>query len=139
MASAQKNALQAWFEDWGDGNAKCMGVLLDGRAQPSGIRRPGTDATMLLVLNAHHDVVTFRLPEAPGGRDWTCLVDTNRPDLDEAARFPFGDEYTVTGRSLLMFILRPDDERSKNDAARSFRHVMAAFERAARDAVIVPG
>ncbi|HEV7913476.1 MAG TPA: glycogen debranching protein GlgX, partial [Albitalea sp.] len=44
-------------EQWNDGLARCMGMLLDGRAQPTGIRRRGTDATLLLVVNAYHDVV----------------------------------------------------------------------------------
>ena len=35
-------------EHWNDGNARCMGVLLDGRAQETGIRRIGTDSTLLL-------------------------------------------------------------------------------------------
>ena len=29
-------------ENWSDGNARCLGVLLDGRAQETGIRRLGT-------------------------------------------------------------------------------------------------
>ena len=77
-------------EHWGDANARCMGVLLDGRAQETGVRRAGTDATILLVLNAHHDVVRFTLPEAAGGDEWVRLVDTNQPDTDDLARFAFG-------------------------------------------------
>ncbi len=48
-------------QHWGDANARCFGMLLDGRAQASGIKRPAMDATALLVLNAHHDVVNFAL------------------------------------------------------------------------------
>ncbi len=55
-------------------------MLLDGRAQASGIKRPAMDATALLVLNAHHDVVNFALPEVVGGTVWRCLLDTNIPD-----------------------------------------------------------
>ena len=29
--------------------------------------RPGADATLLLVVNAHHDIVNFRLPQVPAG------------------------------------------------------------------------
>ncbi len=36
-------------EQWQDGNAKCFGMLLDGRAQETGIKRRGSDATMLLI------------------------------------------------------------------------------------------
>ena len=32
-------------EQWQDGNAKCFGMLLDGRAQETGIKRRGSDAT----------------------------------------------------------------------------------------------
>ncbi len=53
---------------WDDANARCFGMLLDGRAQATGIRRPATDATLLLVLNAHHDVVGFTLPQARRAR-----------------------------------------------------------------------
>ena len=36
-------------EQWEDGNARCFGMLLDGRAQATGIRGRGCDATLLLV------------------------------------------------------------------------------------------
>ena len=39
-------------EQWRDGNARCFGMLIDGRAQATGIKRPSLDATVLLVLNA---------------------------------------------------------------------------------------
>ncbi|HJU12459.1 MAG TPA: hypothetical protein VJ728_16365, partial [Candidatus Binataceae bacterium] len=89
--------------DWHDSNMRCFGMLIDGRAQTSGIKRPASDVTLLLVLNAHHDVVNFTLPEFVGGRNWLCLIDTNKPAVDEAERFKTGDHYQVTGRSLLLF------------------------------------
>ena len=100
-------------ENWTDGNARCVGVLLDGRAQQSDIRRRGSEATLLMVLNAHHDVVNFKLPEVVGGRDWERLIDTNLPDEDQddpedATRFAFGQDYQVTGRSMLLFLSRPE-------------------------------
>jgi peptide deformylase len=63
-------------EGWQDPQARCIGLLLDGRAQTSGIRRRGSEATLLLIVNAHHDVVLFTLPEVTGGRDWLRLADT---------------------------------------------------------------
>jgi glycogen operon protein len=97
-------------QHWQDPAAKCVGLLLDGRAQTSGIRRLGGEASLLLITNAHHDVVAFTLPKAAGGRDWLRLVDTNTPDEDEdydtSATFRFGHRYQVTGRSLLLFLLR---------------------------------
>jgi isoamylase len=95
-------------EHWDDPATRCLGMLLDGRAQATGIRRPASDATLLLVLNAYHDVVEFSLPEPPAGQHWFLLVDTHRPELDEPEAFEFGHPYLVTGRSLLLFLLQPD-------------------------------
>jgi isoamylase len=64
-------------DDWHNPAAKCLGILLDGRAQASGIRQRGSEATLLLITNAYHDVVPFILPKVAGGRDWRRLVDTN--------------------------------------------------------------
>jgi isoamylase len=99
-------------EQWQDANARCFGMLMDGRAQATGIRRPSMDATALLVLNAYHDVVKFKLPEVVGGHTWRCLLDTNLPERTEAPRFSSGDEYEVTGRSVLLFALQPESRRS---------------------------
>ncbi|MHC2336265.1 glycogen debranching protein GlgX [Bradyrhizobium sp. USDA 4454] len=97
---------------WDDGNAKCLGMLLDGRAQESGVRRRGEDATVLLLYNAHYDVVNFTLPVVPVGVRWEGLVDTNQPDT-ELSDFPMGDPYELTGRSFVAFGLRtPAEPRS---------------------------
>jgi isoamylase len=97
--------------DWQDGNARCVSLLLDGRAQTSGIRRRGSEATVLLTLNAHHDLVETLLPKVKGGRDWKRLIDTNVPeeddDWEDLPRFKPGQRYQVTGRSLVLFVLRP--------------------------------
>jgi isoamylase len=99
-------------EHWRDRSARCVGLLLDGRAQTSGISRPGSEATLLLVVNAHHNLKLFTLPEVAGGRDWLRLLDTNLPheddDPNEPVRLKFGHKYDVAGRSLLLFLLRPE-------------------------------
>ncbi|WP_119300752.1 glycogen debranching protein GlgX [Dongia deserti] len=97
-------------EQWKDPQARCLGLLLDGRAQSSGIKRRGSEASLLLIVNAHHDVVVFSLPAVDDGSEWMLLVDTNRPgeneELDDGPRFSVGDQYEVTGRSMLLFALR---------------------------------
>jgi glycogen operon protein len=97
-------------EQWSDDLMLCFGMLLDGRAQPTGIRRTGADATLLLVVNAHYDLVNFHLPEVPQGSRWKRLVDTHKPTADEE-RFAFGSQYGVTGRSLLLFELIRNSHR----------------------------
>src|SRR5207248_719694 len=44
-------------DEWSDGNMRCFGMLIDGRAQPTGIKKRGDEATILLVFNAHHEAV----------------------------------------------------------------------------------
>ena len=89
-------------EAWEDNNTRCFGMIMDGRAQATGIRRAASDATLLLILNAYHDVVEFTLPEVAGGETWSRIFDTNAPDL-EAETFATGKTYSVTGRSVLLF------------------------------------
>jgi len=97
-------------EQWEDGNGRCLGMLMDGRAQVTGIRRAGADATLMLVVNSHHEVVNFKLPEVPEGFYWTCLVDTNQPEIRGKEHLPFGTEYAVTARSLLLFELHHEEQ-----------------------------
>ncbi|WP_137387842.1 glycogen debranching protein GlgX [Rhodoligotrophos defluvii] len=100
-------------EQWEDGKAKCFGMLIDGRAQPTGIKRRGDDATLLIVTNAYHDVVKFTLPEVAEGNNWVCLIDTNVPDRSDMTRHNIGAVYEVTGRSLLLFVLNRGDQAAK--------------------------
>jgi glycogen operon protein len=92
---------------WDDDRTQCLGMLMDGRAQPTGIRKRGGDATLLMVFNAHHDIVKFTLPPCFEGRGWVRLLDTNDPDLP-SAEFKIGAVYDVTGRSLLLFERAPE-------------------------------
>jgi glycogen operon protein len=97
-------------EDWSDGNMRCFGMIMDGRAQPTGIGRRGEDATMLMVMNGFHDLVKFTLPCHAGGKQWSLLIDTNIPEHEpDSAQFPFGSVYDVTARSLLLFTLEAED------------------------------
>jgi glycogen operon protein len=94
--------------DWEDPMMRCFGMLMDGRAQATGIRRPSGDATLLWVLNGYHDVVNFTLPAVAGGRAWTMMFDTNLPDLATDETFVFGEVYEVTGRSTVLLALQQD-------------------------------
>ena len=109
--------------NWSDAGAKCMGVLLDGRAQATGIPRRGDDQTVLLIVNSHHDVVSFKLPSVTGGEFWTRQIDTNLADDEDGARLDFESSYDVTGRSLLLFELSRGKSygTSRSERARRIR------------------
>ncbi len=76
---------------WDDAGTRCLGVLLDGRAQVSGIRRRGADATVLVIVNSYHEGVGFTLPvgdrraglalrdrHQPGRRPGGCPASSSR-------------------------------------------------------------
>lgn len=98
-------------EHWHDTNGRCIGMLMDGRAQPTGIRRGGEDATLLLLMNAHHETVNFLLPEVAQGSGWVCLIDTHRPELRRLEHHQFNSDFAVTSRSLALFELHHKDQR----------------------------
>jgi isoamylase len=81
-------------KDWADANMRSFGMMIAGA--------PG-EATALILLNAHHDLVQFTLPPPPKTKEWLRLIDTNLDD-EAGARLPAGHRYDVTGRSLLLFL-----------------------------------
>ena len=82
---------------------------------------------MFIILNSYHDAVTFVLPKVPGGLAWKCSIDTNQADQPEETRYDFGDDYIVTGRSLLLFelILAKEYVEATISAANSTRRKAA--------------
>ena len=84
----------------------CFGMLIDGRARASGIRKLASDATILVVFNGHDEAVEFKLPDIEGSDRWTCLMDTNMPVRDALPEFKADDIYLATGRSVLLFALQ---------------------------------
>jgi glycogen operon protein len=85
-------------------------------------------------------VVRFKLPELVGGQTWRCLIDTNQPEQDETPRFESGEEYEVTGRSVLFFVLEPEGKPSVSlrRAARALREVAEAPTAVPPVAIAVP-
>ncbi len=90
-------------EQWSDPGMRSYGVLLDGRARASEIRRRASDATVLILLNAYHEPVTFTLPSPAGDPErWMLLIDTRLPLPTEHVEFTAGERYVVTARSVVV-------------------------------------
>src|ERR1700723_1148233 len=102
------NGSEMQNSQWADTNMHCFGMLMDGRAQTSGVKQLGHDVTLLLVLNVHQDLVQFTLPKCIGGDSWTLLIDTNAPAQPEGSTFPTEAVYGVTAHSLLLFELQSE-------------------------------
>ena len=95
-------------EVWDDRTTRCFGMLVDGRAQVSGIPKVASDATILIVINANDGPVDFKLPDIAGSDRWTCLIDTNVPVREELGEVAANALYLVTGRSVLLFVLQTE-------------------------------
>jgi glycogen operon protein len=65
-------------EDWRAGFAKSLGVFLNGDAIPTPNERGEriVDKSFYVMFNAHHEPVTFTLPEEKWGRRWTEVFNT---------------------------------------------------------------
>lgn len=92
-------------QHWHDTTLHCFGMLLDGRAPTTGLRQPGKDVTMLVLINGHHEPVEFTLPTCVGGSVWSLLLDTNLPENPSGGTFKMGARYLLTDRSLVLFFL----------------------------------
>jgi glycogen operon protein len=93
---------------WADGHARCLGVQLAGHDMDeltdTGV--PAEGETLLLLLNAHHDAIPFRLPALPHGRRWQALLDTIRADPPSAS-YRGRTAFPLTARSLALLADRP--------------------------------
>lgn len=106
VAWLNANGTEMRPEDWSNGNIRCFGMLLDGRSRPTAVPRPGTDATLLLVFNGHHDVVALTLPPCVGGTEWHLLLDTASALPEVPSRHDAGATLDAPGRSTLLFQLQ---------------------------------
>jgi isoamylase len=95
-------------KDWHDPALRCFGMLLDGRAQTTGIRQRGKEATILMVINGQAEPVEFILPVVTGGNQWCLLIDTSVCEEAEAPGLPVGVSYQVIGRSVKVFVLEAE-------------------------------
>jgi glycogen operon protein len=105
------DGLEMESNDWDNPDIKCFGMIMDGRAPVSGLRRPGKEITILIILNAHEEAVTFTLPDSSGGVQWRRVIDTNLPDDESEPLFNIGTPYEVAGRTLGMFALKGEDNK----------------------------
>ena len=92
-------------EEWEKEFARSLGMWLNGEGIPETDERghPISDASYLVLFNAHHDTIEFHLPDAGDGSRWHPEIDTSydtgipKPDpYDPASTYP------LQGRSLVV-------------------------------------
>lgn len=89
---------------WDQHFARCLGVYLAGEAltETDGRGRPVRDQNFLVLFNAHHETLPFKLPDYEGKR-WSALLDTAFEEgLVVDGTFDGGVEYDLKGRSLVL-------------------------------------
>ena len=90
-------------EEWSHSFARCLGLLLHGDALEDQDERgrPVQDDTFLLLLNAHHQPLSFRTPKQIGIARWGVIVDTGFPTgkPPDQRTFLTGEAYPLQARS----------------------------------------
>jgi glycogen operon protein len=91
--------------DWRNAEAHAIGVFLNGdelnMTTPSGDEL--RDESFLVLFNAHHESMTFRMPTRRFGSRWTLELSTAEPDLARDARaWSARAEVNVESRSILL-------------------------------------
>ena len=96
-------------QEWSHEFARCLGVYLSGAAlnETDARGQPIADRDFVVLFNAHHEELAFRLPALGTGR-WFTLLDTARGDgLVANGTFDAGADYPLAGRSLALLIQAP--------------------------------
>jgi len=91
--------------DWRDPGRRTLGVFLNGEEIPSPSPRgePVLDDSFLLLLNAGHEQVLYRLPPRRYGNRWRQVLSTAEPEAPEGWRnYPARADAPVEARSLVL-------------------------------------
>jgi glycogen operon protein len=103
---------------WNAPSTRSLGVLMVGNVldEVDERGRQLRGDTLLILLNAHQEEVTFALPAASEGTVWMRLFDTIAPRVDEQP-YAGGETYPLQGRTLAVFVLTTQASRRASDAS----------------------
>ncbi|MBD8634550.1 glycogen debranching protein GlgX [Stenotrophomonas sp. CFBP 13725] len=92
--------------NWEEAGARSVGLVLEGKAQHSGVREHAHDATLLILINAWHEGVTFKLPDDEATPlHWKLELSTD--DALDRSSVPKGStEFLAPPRSVTVFECR---------------------------------
>jgi glycogen operon protein len=92
---------QEWQQDF----ARSLGVYLSGESlgEVDRLGRPVQDENFILLFNAHHERIDFRLPGFMTNAAWQSIVDTHyHSGLDPDGTYSSGDAYPLEGRTFVL-------------------------------------
>ena len=113
----------AWFrpdgkemtdEDWNQGYARSLTLRLAGDALEEKDYQGGhiSGETLLVLLNGHHEPLTFTLPAHRRGVRWEQLMSTMEPGQQKHVLLKGGDPCELAARSLEILRLKQQDKKS---------------------------
>lgn len=92
--------------DWQNNSHRCLGLRLAGDAlmdtDENGNRIVGD--TLLILMNAYHEIVTFVLPSHKAKVRWEVILDTHLPESEKRVEHG-GAQFQLRERSLVVFRL----------------------------------
>jgi glycogen operon protein len=101
--------------DWHTDFVRAVEILLDGKdlREVDERGRPVSDSLFLILLNAHHAAIPFRLPALPSSGNWHTRLDTVKgwltPSGPSPDVHPPGAEYLLADRALALFEWVPEE------------------------------
>ncbi len=92
--------------DWQDKEARSLAVFLNGDAiaEPDPRGERVVDDSLLVLLNAYHEQVDFRLPPASYGNRWRALVDTDRSEVEDDEWYDAATPIRVAARGTVILV-----------------------------------
>lgn len=111
-------------EDWTAPFIRCFGFHLSGPGPESADILPSVrDDTreqakkqandhFIILLNAHDELISFRLPSNTYGRRWTLIFDTARESLESEKVFLASSLYPLEARSFVLLVCSQNQESS---------------------------
>ncbi|MEZ6143711.1 MAG: glycogen debranching protein GlgX [Zavarzinella sp.] len=89
---------------WNAGFVRCLGVLYAGDTIPEVDEKGETihGDTLLMLFNAHHEALPFKLPMRARKIAWQLMLDTSE-QFEKEQSFASGTVFDLAGRSLAVF------------------------------------
>ena len=107
-------------EEWNTAHAKCLGMLLSGDAIDVRTfkNEPILDRTYLMLLNSHHEPISFTMPGREKVR-WETVIDTMDEEgfVASPKQYASGDEYPLGARSLSLLQVVTDAQAEARTAS----------------------
>jgi isoamylase len=94
------DATEMTMEDWSQSFVRALSFVLGGDAIQTADERGRriTGDSLIVLLNGHHEPVTFKLPEGKAGPEWLLEIDTG--DIEQLGDTAVKGEYRLEARSL---------------------------------------